>query len=705
MSDAATSTQPSKRTVTNHGVQIKDWNLKPVDKELMPVYKAASTALAQRKVNSKSQTLEKISRDDLINYVDQSSPKLQAMQSEDSGLKRRLRWNRCEADRAEVEGDWHAAAWHLGQLIELDDPSPELLNRRARCYAQNGWYRYAISDWENVCETTDNSIAVMAYAGLARSEAELALKGLVGINDRISDDRRRENGNRALEYFDKALQLDESQFELFEQRAHLKGQLGEIDAAINDYTILIERPGDSGKRMGDLCMERAKLYKQAKRDDLAFADYQTAGDAYAKVFDASSFAAAIRAFENALRLSPDSNRDDVYLRSGKLMVRAGQYRLNENPERLIREGIKELTGILPSNSDWNLPWEIASAYNKLREFENANKYYSMAMDQAEKQSAKSNELRLLYSEYVDTLKKVLDWNQLSEVLSQQIEAFADDSNLQLTNLQERASAYFMLKKWELAAKDLEQSIRIQKQAKKPSNEALRRLHTLRAATLAEIPIWKEAEAELKNSFELTASNDVQQRVLALYRLAVVRVVDGNTEGYRQCCRQLLEEYKKATSGNSQTVTSDARNNVAWTLALANDSGIPAAEAAEIARIAVEESKEMRTYQNTLRTAKFREQKYDEVLQSWNASEKDKDRDPIAFAADSFVLAMTHFFQKNELEARKWLSEGIEAVKKVQPNSTSRAESLDDMSIWSRLELRVLQIEAERLLGQRKEENN
>ena len=134
MSDAATSTLTSKRTVTNHGVQIKDWNLKPVDDELMPVYKAASTALAQRKVNSKSQTLEKISRDDLVELIEnvrQSSPKLQSMQSEDSRLERRLRWNRCEADRAEVEGNWHAAAWHLGQLIELGDPSSELFIRQS----------------------------------------------------------------------------------------------------------------------------------------------------------------------------------------------------------------------------------------------------------------------------------------------------------------------------------------------------------------------------------------------------------------------------------------------------------------------------------------------------------------------------------------------------------------------------------------------
>ncbi|MFY8201823.1 MAG: WD40 repeat domain-containing protein, partial [Pirellula staleyi] len=130
-SDAATSTQPSARTVANHGVQVKDWNLKPVDDEWMPVYKAASTALAQRKVNSKSQTLEKISRDDLIENVLQSSPKLQPTQSEDFRLERRLRWNRCEADRAEVEGDWHAAAWHLGQLIELGYPSSELFIRRS----------------------------------------------------------------------------------------------------------------------------------------------------------------------------------------------------------------------------------------------------------------------------------------------------------------------------------------------------------------------------------------------------------------------------------------------------------------------------------------------------------------------------------------------------------------------------------------------
>ena len=121
MSGVATSTQPSKTTVTNHGVQIKDWNLNPVDDEFMPDLRAASTALAQRKVNSKSQTLEKIPPKD-IEKVDESLI--------DSKLKRELRWNQCEADNAEVEGYWHAAEWHLGQLIKLGDPSPKLPERQ-----------------------------------------------------------------------------------------------------------------------------------------------------------------------------------------------------------------------------------------------------------------------------------------------------------------------------------------------------------------------------------------------------------------------------------------------------------------------------------------------------------------------------------------------------------------------------------------------
>lgn len=121
MSDAATSTLTSKRTVTNRGVQIKYWNLNPVDDESMPVLRAASTALAQRKVNSKSQTLEKISPKDIEN-VDESLI--------DSKLKRELRWNQCEADNAEVEGYWHAAEWHLGQLIKLGGPSPKLEKRQ-----------------------------------------------------------------------------------------------------------------------------------------------------------------------------------------------------------------------------------------------------------------------------------------------------------------------------------------------------------------------------------------------------------------------------------------------------------------------------------------------------------------------------------------------------------------------------------------------
>ena len=121
MSGVATSTQPSKTTVTNHGVQIKDWNLNPVDDEFMPDLRAASTALAQRKVNSKSQTLEKIPPKD-IEKVDESLI--------DSKLKRELRWNQCEADNAEVEGYWHAAEWHLGQWIKLGDPSPKLPERQ-----------------------------------------------------------------------------------------------------------------------------------------------------------------------------------------------------------------------------------------------------------------------------------------------------------------------------------------------------------------------------------------------------------------------------------------------------------------------------------------------------------------------------------------------------------------------------------------------
>ena len=136
---------------------------------------------------------------------------------------------------------------------------------------------------------------------------------------------------------------------------------------------------------------------------MAFADYIKASEIYANISDSSLFAAAIGVYAIAKNLAPDSWKDEAYFLLGKLMVRAGQYRLNENPERLIREGVKELAGILPSNSDWYLLWKIASAYKKLREFENASKYYSMALAKAEKQSAKSTEVRLLYKVQFDFL--------------------------------------------------------------------------------------------------------------------------------------------------------------------------------------------------------------------------------------------------------------------------------------------------------------
>lgn len=179
-------------------------------------------------------------------------------------------------------------------------------------------------------------------------------------------------------------------------------------------------------------------------------------------------------------------------------------------------------------------------------------------------------------------------------------------------------------------------------------------------------------------------------------------------GYQECCRQLQREYEKATAETPSSLNASIRNTIAWTFALAPDSGLSTSNAARLSVEVVNESPNKETYHNTLRTAYYRDQKYSEVLESWKLTEeKTAERegagDPLVISADYFVLAMTHHSLKNHKESLEWLNKGDTGLARIQQEVSREEESLEFSPIWSQMEVRVLQREAQQLLGTPKTE--
>jgi WD40 repeat protein len=689
-------------TAQRGGIQISEWDLSPADSSLVTAYEAASKALAQRRVNSESQRLESIERKDLIEFLKDAKPLSRYSLSKQNRI---MDWNRREAAQAEMLGNWYAAAWHLGQLIESGNGSDEILTRRANCYARHGWYRQAISDWESVCETQNSDGQLNGYIGLAQSEADLATKGLSAIAKIDRDSKRLLHAKNAIQFFDKAIEIDSSRVDLIAQRGHLKFLLGQNVLAVDDLTKAIESLNSTlpNIQLSDLYKLRAKIFGDAGEKGNATADFRKAGDLYSAVFDAASLNEAIVAYKLALNFANEKEREEIIVLQSTLMLNSSKYSDSKSSTTLVKQGISQLEKLAPKTTDWKLLLELARACSEIAENEKSVDYYFRGIEEARKQTVAVEEIQSIFSEFKGLLKRQSEWKRLTDLLSTELELSVSDVGDNSQLYMELAMAHSRLKQWEPTITNLDKVIELKKQNQKQPDRELYRLHTLRASAFAEQGLWIQAADDLSIALSLTGVDDSQQQTLTQYRTAVARLMEGNIEGYRECCRQILDTYDKAASAVAVNLSPTTRNNVAWTLSLGAESGIAASKATEIANLAVKEKKTTLTYRNTLRTALFREGKFDDVLDSW-ASEEEKAKtsdssDPIAFAADCFVLAMTHHSKSNGVDSRTWFDEGAKMVKKIEEMAIAGDDSLEGMSIWSRREIQILEIEAKKLLEQ------
>jgi WD40 repeat protein/Flp pilus assembly protein TadD len=200
---------------------------------------------------------------------------------------------------------------------------------------------------------------------------------------------------------------------------------------------------------------------------------------------------------------------------------------------------------------------------------------------------------------------------------------------------------------------------------------------------AELGRWEAAAAAYARAVDLGATSD---RVLSQH--ALLRLVVGDTQGYRQACATMVERFGR--TGNRKTA-----NNVAWVCCYAPgavDDPAPVVRLAE--EVAARHPKKYATL-NTLGAVLYRAGRYGEAVGRFEEALEAHPRGGGAF--DFLYLAMAHQRLGHREEADRWLGKAVHWIEQAD------AGALNDPSIrlplfWiQRLELRLLRAEAESVL--------
>lgn len=208
----------------------------------------------------------------------------------------------------------------------------------------------------------------------------------------------------------------------------------------------------------------------------------------------------------------------------------------------------------------------------------------------------------------------------------------------------------------------------------------------RGQAYAALHQWEQAAADYLKAVELGASSDRALSAHAILRLGV-----GDEKGYRRTCADLLERFGK-------TENPKIANNIAWVCSYAPGSVPDFTPAIELAaKVARSHPKKYATL-NTEGAILFRAGKYAEAVAKLNAACKEHPRGGGPF--DYLLLALAHHNLKHEGAAHDCLKKGLrltELAKEGKLNDPTLPMPL----FWiQRLELQVLQREAESVIRSR-----
>jgi tetratricopeptide (TPR) repeat protein len=134
-----------------------------------------------------------------------------------------LAWHHREARSCEAMGQWFAAAWHLGRVIEAA-PDPHLYSRRGWAYLEMGQTERAIADYSQAIDAKDS-----ALARFERGRAYLLAR----------------DWERAVEDLGQAIKRDRGFGPAWHHRGYAHAALAQWKAAADDLAEAVKRSGVS----------------------------------------------------------------------------------------------------------------------------------------------------------------------------------------------------------------------------------------------------------------------------------------------------------------------------------------------------------------------------------------------------------------------------------------------------------------------------
>ncbi len=208
---------------------------------------------------------------------------------------------------------------------------------------------------------------------------------------------------------------------------------------------------------------------------------------------------------------------------------------------------------------------------------------------------------------------------------------------------------------------------------------------------AELGQWKEAATDLAKAAELAP-----KLIVLKYRQALCRLGQGDKDGYRKLCGEMLDR-----SGQEP----EAAYWTAWTCVLAADAAAEPARFVQLAESASARHQGEFDYLNTLGAACFRAGRVDDALKNLSQAEaalKAKPDPRQAVAYNWFYLAMTHHRLGRAEEARQWLARAVEEsgrMLKEGPKNPASPNAFEPAVPWNRrLTLELLRREAEAMIN-------
>jgi WD40 repeat protein/serine/threonine protein kinase/tetratricopeptide (TPR) repeat protein len=436
---------------------------------------------------------------------------------------------------------------------------------------------------------------------------------------------------KALADYDEVIKLNPASSSAWNNRGNCQQQLGRLNKALEDYS----KAGELDPGSPITWCNRGKTYEILRQWDKAIADYS-----------------------RAIELNPGHTH--------ALTNRARLYEQLNQWDKLIAQCTKILESKPEDHATWNLR---GVAYSRLGQWIKALENQSKAADlKADVPLYWLNcgiaKARLGRSEQAKT-----DFDKAAELAGSNAGAWSA-----------LGEAY-----WGLHMRD--DAIGAYSKAIEYEPGAALRWAT-RGHAYAEMGRWKNAEEDYAKTVQLAPG-----MILAWYRLALLRLHQADTAGYRQTCAQMLERFA-ATKNNSDA------DMLAWTCILGPGSvPDPARPVHLVERIAASVPKNY-TVISTLGAALFRAGRFEEAVKRLDeavAASKSTELVQMSVVYNWLFLAMAHYRLGHAEESRQWLEKAIREIDRA----TSGKPEVAAGNTWNRrVTFLILRREAEAMLDER-----